>query len=132
MFEGIDDELIGDFGFSGGGAAGFELDRYDHFLRSPENTVVLASSENHNDTFVVVPEEKLTNTANAAGVSDTELIRADIVYFETPAGGAVFSTGSITFCGSLPHNSFKNNVSGLLVNVFNRFLGVRQKTTEKA
>ena len=132
MFEGIDDELIGDFGFSGGGAAGFELDRYDHFLGSPENAVVLASSENHNDTFVVVPEEKLTHTANAAGVSDTELIRADIVYFETPAGGAVFATGSITFCGSLPHNGFKNNVSGLLGNVFDRFLGVRQKTTEKA
>ena len=94
--------------------------------------MVLASSENHNDTFVVVPEEKLTHTANAAGVSDTELIRADIVYFETPAGGAVFSTGSITFCGSLPHNGFKNNVSGLLGNVFDRFLGVRQKTTEKA
>lgn len=125
MFEGIDDELIGDFGFSGGGAAGFELDRCDHFLGSPENAVVLASSENHNDTFVVVPEEQLTHTANAAGVPDADLIRADMVYFETPAGGAVFSTGSITFCGSLPHNGFRNNISVLLGNVFDRFLRAR-------
>ena len=29
MFAGIDDTLLGDFGFSGGGAAGFELDRAD-------------------------------------------------------------------------------------------------------
>jgi hypothetical protein len=26
---------------------------------------------------------------------------ADIVFFETPQGGAVLSTGSISFCGSL-------------------------------
>ena len=28
-------------------------------------------------------------------------MRGEIVYFDTPAGGAVFSVGSITFCGSL-------------------------------
>ena len=122
MFEGIDDELIGDFGFSGGGAAGFELDRYDRYLGSPENAAVVASSENHNDTFVLVPEEQLTHITNWAGVPNEELIRADMTYFETSSGGAVFSTGSITFCGSLPFNGFDNNVSRLLTNVFNRFL----------
>jgi N,N-dimethylformamidase len=45
-----------------------------------------------------------------------------MTYFETPSGGAVFSTGSITFCGSLPFNDFNNNISTLLSNVFNRFL----------
>ena len=45
-----------------------------------------------------------------------------MTYFDTPSGGAVFSTGSITFCGSLPFNNFDNNVSTLLANVFNRFL----------
>jgi N,N-dimethylformamidase len=34
----------------------------------------------------------------------------------------VFSTGSITFCGSLPHNGFDNNISQLLENVVHRFL----------
>ena len=82
----------------------------------------MASSENHNDTFVLVPEEQLTHITNWAGVPNEELIRADMTYFETPSGGAVFSTGSITFCGSLPFNDFNNNISTLLSNVFNRFL----------
>jgi N,N-dimethylformamidase len=32
IFDGIDGEIIGDFGLSGGGAAGFELDRADFEL----------------------------------------------------------------------------------------------------
>jgi len=44
-------------------------------------------------------------------------LRADIIYFEVSGGGSVFTTGSITFCGSLPHNQFDNNVSTLLSNV---------------
>jgi N,N-dimethylformamidase len=51
------------------------------------------------------------------------LIRAEIVYFETVADGAVFSTGSITFCGSLSHNNYTNNISRLLENVLTRFGG---------
>ena len=122
IFDGIDDEVIGNFGFSGGGAAGFELDRYDRDLGSPADAVVVASSEKHDASFVLVPEERLTHVTNKPGVPDAELIRADMTYFDTPSGGAVFSTGSITFCGSLPFNNFDNNVSTLLANVFNRFL----------
>ena len=44
------------------------------------------------------------------------------IYVELPEGGAIFSTGSITFCGSLPSNNFDNNVSRLLVNVLEKFL----------
>jgi len=40
-----------------------------------------------------------------------------------PGGGSVFSTGSITFCGSLPWNDFDNDISRLLENVFRRWLG---------
>jgi N,N-dimethylformamidase len=47
VFEGVKDELFGGYGYSGGGAAGFELDRLDHRLGSPLNAVVLASSEGH-------------------------------------------------------------------------------------
>ena len=46
MFEGIEDDIIGDYGLSGGGAAGFELDRSDRTLGTPENAVVLARAEN--------------------------------------------------------------------------------------
>ena len=49
------------------------------------------------------------------------LIRAEIVYFDTLADGAVFSTGSITFCGALSYNSYDNNISRMLENVLHRF-----------
>ena len=128
IFDGVEDELIGDFGFSGGGAAGFELDRADASLGTPPNTTVLASSEAHQDHFVLVHEEQLTHVdtypriKQPAGGRPEELIRADIVYFDTPKGGAVFSTGSITFCGSLPWNGGHNNISRMTENVIRGFL----------
>jgi N,N-dimethylformamidase len=122
IFEGIDDEVLGNFGLSGGGAAGFELDRADVRLGTPENVRVLASSEGHSEAFVLVPEEQLTHITNWPNQPVEELLRADMVYFDVPDGGAVFATGSITFCGSLPWHDFDNNISTLLGNVLNRFL----------
>ena len=123
IFEGIVDDIIGDFGLSGGGAAGFELDRADIRLGTPLNAVVLASSGKPGDSFVLVPEEILTHHDTWSHEPVEDLIRADIVYFETPKGGAVFSVGSITFCGSLPVNDCQNDVSTMLDNVVRRFLG---------
>ena len=68
-----------------------------------------------------VPEELLTHATTVTGERPKALIRAEIVYFETKAGGAVFSTGSITFCGSLSHNNYDNDISRLLENVLRRF-----------
>lgn len=122
MFEGIEDEVLGDFGFSGGGAAGYELDRADVRLGSPPNVRVLAVSEDHPDHFVLVPEELLTHLTTWAMQPIDKLIRADMIYFDVPGGGAVFSVGSITFCGSLPWNGGDNNISRLIENVLRRFL----------
>jgi N,N-dimethylformamidase len=122
IFDGIDGDIIGDIGLSGGGAAGFELDRADFALGTPPNALILARSEAHQRHFVVVPEELLTHVTTVTGERPNALIRAEIVYFETVAGGAVFSTGSITFCGSLSHNNYDNNVSRLLENVLRRFV----------
>lgn len=121
---GISDEKIGDFGLSGGGAAGFELDRAEKRLGTPEHAIVIASSEGHRPEvpWVLVPEEMLTHITTWAGDKPEKLIRADMTFFETPNGGAVFSTGSITFCGSLPSNKFENNISKLIKNVVDRFL----------
>ena len=111
---------------SGGGAAGFELDRLDHRLGSPLNAVVLASSEGHDrKNFVVVHEERLGFDTTIPGETLEQLIRADMTYIEKPKGGAVFSVGSITYCGALPAKSFDNDVSRLTFNVLNRF-GERQ------
>jgi N,N-dimethylformamidase len=122
IFAGVDGETIGDFGYSGGGAAGFEVDRADPLLGTPPNAVVLCSSEKHPAHFGVTPEELLTPPANfGQPAGPPELIRSDMVYFATAKGGAVFSVGSITFCGSLPWNGFDNQVSRLLRNVVEHF-----------
>ena len=122
VFEGITEEIIGDFGLSGGGAAGFELDRADTMLGTPLNAVILASSEGHDDSFVLVPEDILTHHDTWPHKPIKDLIRADVVYFETARGGGVFSVGSITFCGSLPHNNCENNISKMVENVIRKFL----------
>ena len=121
MFEGVDEDIIGNFGLSGGGAAGFELDRADPRLGTPLNAVILARSEQHQNHFVAVPEELLTHTSTWSGEKPEDLIRSEIVYFETDKGGAVFSVGSICYCGSLPWNNYENNISRLTDNVLRRF-----------
>lgn len=121
VFEGIEGDTIGGFGLSGGGAAGFELDRADHRLGTPPNAAILARSEGHQAHFVAVPEELLSHVNTVTGERPADLIRAEIVLFETEGGGAVFATGSITFCGSLSHNGYDNDVSRLLGNVLRRF-----------
>ena len=49
-------------------------------------------------------------------------VRADITFFETPSGGAVFSTGSISYAGSLSPNDYQNDIARLTGNVLKRFL----------
>ena len=121
IFEGIgDDELIGDFGYHGGGAAGNEIDRADQRLGTPPHALVLASSENHGKLYLLVVEEILMSSPSTTGL-DNELVRADIVFYETPNGGAVFSVGSIAFISSLPWNGYDNNVSRMVGNVLERF-----------
>ncbi|MCH8155679.1 MAG: hypothetical protein IH786_10540 [Proteobacteria bacterium] len=122
IFDGVEDQVLGDFGLSGGGAAGYELDRVDRRLGSPEHTVILASSEGHSENFVLVPEEQLTHVTTWTGDPPQDLIRADMAFFEAPNNGAVFATGSITFCGSLLHDGGDNNISRIIANVLDRFL----------
>jgi N,N-dimethylformamidase len=125
ILAGVDDATIGDFGLSGGGAAGFELDRVDPRLGTPPGAIVVASSEGHGPHFVVVPEELLTHVTTVSGERPARLLRADMTYAELPGGGAVFAVGSITFCGSLSHHRYDNGVSRLLKNVLDRFRAPR-------
>ena len=115
VFEGIGaDDAIGDFPnrVFEHGAAGVELDRLDHALGTPAHALRLASATGFaGDTW-------------AAAVEETRQpdVRADLVFFETPGGGAVFSTGSISWCGALSHNAYENNVARITDNVLRRFL----------
>jgi len=121
LFAGIEDEIIGDFGAWGDGAAGLEIDCYDAALGSPPHALILASSEGHSNSFLLVNEELLSNRRGVDGTTNAR-IRADMVFFETPSGGAVFATGSIAFIASLAHRGYDNNVARLLRNAVARFL----------
>jgi N,N-dimethylformamidase len=122
IFEGVGaDERIGDFGILGGGAAGWELDWYDATNGSPPHALVVARSEGHTANYQLVNEEVLFNYPFIAG-NENEMVRADMVFFETPNGGAVFSTSSIAWAASLSHDGYDNNVSRITQNVIARFL----------
>jgi N,N-dimethylformamidase len=120
IFAGVPEQVIGDFGTMQGGAAGLEIDCVDPLLGTPPHALVLASSADHSNTYELVTEEVRV----AHGMTDGLLapqIRADMVFFETPGGGAVFSTGSIAYAGALGHNGFNNPVARLTWNVLRRF-----------
>ena len=123
IFEGIGpDELIGDFDslVFEHGAAGFEIDRFDLAMGSPAHALLLASSSGHSDSYQCALEDLYDLSGPLLG-SKSPLIRSDMVYFEGPQGGAMFSVGSISWCGSLSYNDYDNNVSRLTDNVLRRF-----------
>lgn len=119
MLEGVDtNKLFGGYGTQGGGAAGEEIDRFDLSLGSPEHALVVASSEGHRPGMLRVKEEFLMMKELGG---DPE-VRADMTFFETPAGGAVFSTGSISYAGALSVDGYDNDVARLTANVLRRFI----------
>ena len=81
---------------------------------------MLASSLGHSDSYQHVVEEVLSSDSKQSA-STNPLVKADMVYFEGPNGGAVFSVGSISWCGSLSYNRYDNNVSQITGNVLTRF-----------
>lgn len=124
MFKGIgDDEIIGDFGLVGGGAAGLEIDRYDLEFGTPHEAFLLARSEGHTDLMLQVNEEiHFAVRGYYGGGDENPQVRADMIYYKTPNGGATFAPGSLAWCGSLSHNNYRNNVSKLMENVIKGFL----------
>ena len=122
IFDGVGaDEVIGDFGLVGNGAAGIEIDRFDRELGSPAHVSVVAQSAGLSRCYLPAPEERPYLHPAMSGDENPE-VRADMVFFEGPKGGAVFSTGSIAWATSLCHHNADNNVSRITENVLNRFL----------
>lgn len=122
IFEGIGkDEKIGDFGLIGGGAAGWEIDRADPLLGTPPHTLIVAVASEFPSSYHWVKEE-FNHTHSAIDGENCPMVRCDMTFFETPKGGAVFSTSSISWAGSLFHNNYENNVSRITENVIRRFI----------
>ena len=134
IFEGIgEDERIGDVPslVMRQGAAGYEMDRADQSLGTPPHALVLASSVDHSEVYDATIDEKSAFRAGPDGVGPSTppspgivhpFIRADIVYFETANGGAVFSVGSIGWRSCLSYNNYDNTVSRITENVLRRFV----------
>ena len=113
-------EIIGDFGLVMGAAGGYEVDRADVGLGTPPHALVLATTSGFTENYKQVIEELVVNDSRRAGAQGSP-VRGDMVFFEGPHGSAVFSTGSIAWCGSLSHNDYDNNVSRITENVLRRF-----------
>ncbi|MFC7555473.1 N,N-dimethylformamidase beta subunit family domain-containing protein [Pseudoroseomonas wenyumeiae] len=125
LTQGIDlDAPLGDFGLRGNGAAGIEVDRVEPTLGSPPDLVWLATADQLGYGGVPVPEEFRTLYRGLMGDQNAR-VRADLVFFPTAGGGAVFSTGSIAYSCALTCNDYENNVSRLTLNVLRRFLDPR-------
>jgi N,N-dimethylformamidase len=117
VFDGVaPDDEIGSFGLVMDGAAGDEVDRADRELGTPPEAIVLATSGALPYYGVALEDSRVFRGGHALGEA-----RADMVLLEAPNGGAVFSAGSISWCGALSHNNYENNVSRITHNVLSRF-----------
>ncbi len=123
IFEGVPDGPIGDFPslVNEYGAAGYEIDRVDDALGTPAHTLLLASATGFSDAYQYVSEDVLISDSSQGGTVHP-LVKADMVLLEYPNGGAVFTPGSIAWCGSLSYNGYENPVSRITRNVLDRFV----------
>lgn len=121
VFEGVEGDVFGDAGLVMDGASGDELDRYDVTLGSPRHAHVLATSLPHSRYYKLAVEDVSMMVEGLGGDTD-ERVRSDMVLFDWPSGGAVFSVGSIAWAGALAWNNFDNSVERVTRNVLDRFL----------
>ncbi|MGI8448547.1 MAG: N,N-dimethylformamidase beta subunit family domain-containing protein, partial [Streptosporangiaceae bacterium] len=122
ILEGIEPGApLGDGGSVLGGPAGFEIDRADPALGTPPGAVVVASAREFSRAYQGAVED-VTTADSRQGGPDSDLVRSDVVFFETSAGGAVFSVGSIAWCGALRRAGAETPVGRMTGNVLTRFL----------
>lgn len=120
IFEGVGEGPIGTTGRVLGGAAGYEVDRGDARLGTPEGTVTLARATGFG------PEYEIDGNDYFAGGLDERMAarRADMVVRRHEGGGFVFSVGSVAWCGALPEPGQGNDVGVVTRNVIRR-LGIQ-------
>jgi N,N-dimethylformamidase len=125
MFEGTTEgKVFGAYGIDPvrGGAAGYETDKFNPNNGVPRHALNLARSE----PFEGLIEEIKTSTAPLSvhyhPPSPPEGARADLVFYETANGGAVFATGSVIWMNSTPEKNYDNDVAIITRNILERFL----------
>lgn len=117
VFEGVPSQTIGAEGLNMGGAVGFEFDRYDERI-GPADCTVLASAVARSGSF-------FRNFEGGIGRAPDPEVRCDLTIRRTPAGGLVFSLGSIIASGCLPVRDGANEMARICTNVLHRTLTER-------
>lgn len=116
IFDNVANKTFGDFGIIGQGAAGQETDKIDGELGTPSHTLHLARSEDF--PWPLSGPDGLTGEEYRSNIP---MPRADMVFFETPNDGAVFSVGSMAWVGALSHSGYNNDIARITQNVLRRF-----------
>jgi N,N-dimethylformamidase len=109
---------FGTAGYMGGGAAGFELDSVNAKYGTPPHALVVAKGIVIHPDYSWVNEDMLVHRHPLA---QQDWSCADMTFFETHSGGAVFSVGSMTYVGSLMVNGGDTALGRLTANVVRRF-----------
>ena len=122
IFEGVPDEIIGDFGLIGGGAAGHRARLHHHRSRLAAQH---AAARLVGESFAA-DDAGQRGVRRGAAQSRRRPERHGCAptwpSARLPSGGALFAISSIAWCGSLSHNGYDNNVSRITRNVLGRFL----------
>jgi N,N-dimethylformamidase len=110
--------VFGDSGYMGGGAAGFELDSVNPKYGTPPHALVVAKGVVIHPDYGWVNEDMLVHRHP---LPQEDWSCADMTFFETASGGAVFSVGSMTYAGSLMVDGGNSLLGKLTANVVRRF-----------
>jgi N,N-dimethylformamidase len=98
LVRGVEGDVVGASG-TFGTAVGQEIDRSDPERGTPPHAIVVARSTGHTAEMVYAIEEMRPVDPDISHYLDATY--SELVFFETPAGGAVFSAGSMAWVGSL-------------------------------
>ena len=121
MTEGLEvapGQSFGGEGYMGGGAVGFELDSVNPKYGTPPHALVVAKGIVIHPDYAWVNEDMLVHRHP---LPQEDWSCADMTFFETASGGAVFSVGSMTYAGSLMINGGETVLAKLTANVVRRF-----------
>jgi N,N-dimethylformamidase len=121
LFDGVEGRSFGRHGRLDS-PSGEEIDRFDLRLGSPPHALVVATATEQPAEMLKTKEEyHMTEVASASDPA----VRNDVVFFECPNGGAVFSTGSINWGAALAFAGGDNGVARVTRNAVRRFLDPR-------
>ncbi len=117
-------ETFGDYGIDKvhGGVVGFETDKFNPGNGTPRHALHLATNETLRPKIEDVKLITLPLAISYHPEPGEMWAGADVVFFETPNGGAMFSTGTINWFSSTPESNYDNDVAQITRNVIERFL----------